>query len=140
MQALVLQPAAWSSFAPCRILHGMAGPYFREWRKKRGLTLEKLAERLASLEDPLIPQSVGSLSRVEKGQQPYNQRIVEALSYIYQCEPEELIGVNPQHRDELDELMSRLRGKSEFERARIARLINAIDAAEIPEERKSDVA
>lgn len=119
----------------------MAGPFFREWRKKRELTLEQVADRLAVMEDPLIPQSVGSLSRVEKGQQPYNQRIVEALAKVYGCEPDELLGVNPKQRDDLDELFSSLRGKSEIERARIARLIRALDeTVEIPDERNANTA
>lgn len=116
----------------------MAGPFFRQWRKKRELTLEQVADRLAVMDDPLIPQSVGSLSRVEKGLQPYNQRIVEALAQVYDCAPAELLGVDPFQRDELDELMSRLRGRSEHERARIARLVTAIEGVEVPEERKSE--
>lgn len=123
----------------------MAGTFFKQWRKYRGFTLEQVAGRLSDMDDPLIPSSVGSLSRLEAGLQPYNQRIVEALASegIYNCDPDDLIGVDPFARDELDELLAGFKGKSEIERARIARFLKALEATEMPDsapvERKEDV-
>ena len=117
----------------------MAGPFFRQWRKYRRLTLEQVAGRLADMDDPLIPSSVGSLSRLDAGLQPYNQRIVEALASeeVYDCDPDDLIGVDPFARDELDELLAGFKGKSEIERARIARFLRAREVTDaIPAERK----
>lgn len=52
--------------------------YLREWRKKSGLTQKQVADWLSSLDDPLLPQTEASLSRIETQQQPYSQRILEA--------------------------------------------------------------
>jgi transcriptional regulator with XRE-family HTH domain len=46
--------------------------FFREWREYRGLTQEQLAGRLET--------SVASISRIEKGTQPYTQDVLEALA------------------------------------------------------------
>lgn len=86
----------------------MAGPYFKQWRKHRHLTQEQVIERLASLDDPLIPQTAASLSRVENGKQPYTQRIVEALADVYQCEPDHIIGRDPTKEGEVIDLWARL--------------------------------
>lgn len=53
---------------PRRIANGRKKlPHFiRQWRKHRGLSQEKLAERLG--------MSAANLSRVESGKQPYTQQ------------------------------------------------------------------
>lgn len=76
-------------------MRGMAGPYFRDWRKYRNLTQEQVADRLSVLDDPRLPATTSSLSRIENGKQEYTRRIVEALAEVYQCEPHELLGHNP---------------------------------------------
>lgn len=73
----------------------MAGPYLKQWRKHRELTQEQVVDRLAALDDPLIPQTTASLSRLENGKQPYTQRSLEALAEVYQCEPGELFEMPP---------------------------------------------
>lgn len=86
----------------------MAGPYFKEWRKYRHLTQEQVIDRLAAMEDPLIPQTTASLSRLENGKQPYTQRSLEALAEVYQCEPEQLLGRDPYKEGEVIDMWSRL--------------------------------
>ena len=86
----------------------MAGPYLKEWRKHRQLTQDQVVDRLASLDDPLLPTTAASLSRLENGKQPYGQRILEALAEIYQCEPDHLIGRDPTKEGEVIDLWSRL--------------------------------
>ena len=103
-----LHRVAWMPYAPCRKIHGMAGPYFKEWRKHRHYTQEQVVMRLESLDDEHIPRTAASLSRLENGKQPYTQRIVEALADIYQCEPEHLIGRNPEKAGEVIDLWQRL--------------------------------
>ena len=51
--------------------------YIREWRQMRGLSLEALAERVG---DRIGSMTHASLSRIERGLQPYSQPILEALS------------------------------------------------------------
>ena len=75
--------------------------YLREWRDHRGLTQGQVVDRLASLDDPLLPQTGASLSRLENGKQPYSERILQALADIYSCEPWELIGRNPTKEGEV---------------------------------------
>ncbi len=73
----------------------MARTYFKEWRKHRGYTQEFVVGRLVEMSDPLLPATSASLSRIENGHQPYNQRIVEALAEIYNCDPDHLIRLAP---------------------------------------------
>ena len=69
--------------------------YLREWRKHLGLTQGQVVDRLAALEDPNLPTTEASLSRLENGRQPYSERVIEALAFIYGTEPWEMIGRNP---------------------------------------------
>lgn len=62
--------------------------FFREWREFRGLTQEQLAGRLET--------SVASISRIEKGTQPYTQDVLEALAEALMTDPASLIMRNPQ--------------------------------------------
>lgn len=117
----------------------MAGRFFKQWRKYRGLTLEQVAGRLLALDDPQVPTTPASLSRIETGKQGFTERSLEALANVYDCESADLIRVDPFKRDELDEAMKKLTGADEFTRRRVARLLEALEAerAEIPEaERK----
>lgn len=86
----------------------MSGPYLKQWRKHRGLTQEQVVDRLALFDDPLLPQTAASLSRLENGKQPYGQRILEALADIYECEPDHLIGRDPSKEGEVIDLWTRL--------------------------------
>jgi transcriptional regulator with XRE-family HTH domain len=51
--------------------------HIRAWRKKRGLSLEFLAVRVGKRVGHMTH---ASLSRIERGLQPYSQPIIEALS------------------------------------------------------------
>ena len=61
--------------------------FVREWRKKRGLTLEQCAERAG--------MSKGNLSNIETGKTGYNQATLEALAGALQCDPVDLLIRNP---------------------------------------------
>lgn len=71
---------------------GYKKTFIREWRNHRGLTLERLAERLGGF-------TAGSLSRIERGLQPYNQGLLEALGVALNCEPADLLAKNPASSD-----------------------------------------
>jgi transcriptional regulator with XRE-family HTH domain len=120
----------------------MAGPFFREWRKKRGYTLEELAGRLALFDDPQIPKTAASLSRLENGIQPYGQPIIDALAAVYEIEPFELIGINPAARDDLGAAMGMLGKMDEVSRRRTLKLIELklIEAMEDQAASESDPA
>jgi transcriptional regulator with XRE-family HTH domain len=61
--------------------------YFRQWRQFRGLSLERAGAR--------IGMTHGNLSRIERGLQPYDQRILEAMADAYQCEVPDLLIRDP---------------------------------------------
>lgn len=67
----------------------------RAWRKFRGLSLDRLAERMTDAttgESLLTPTSI---SRIERGLQPYSQETLEALSDALGCSPADLLVRNP---------------------------------------------
>lgn len=51
--------------------------FIREWREKKGLTLEALAERVG---EKIGGMTHASLSRIERGLQPYSEPILEAIA------------------------------------------------------------
>lgn len=61
--------------------------FIREWRAHRGLTMDRLADRLDI--------SKATLSRIESGKQPYTQDTLEALADALSCEPADLIMRDP---------------------------------------------
>lgn len=86
----------------------MAASYLKEWRKHRHLTQDQVVDRLAAFDDPLLPTTAASLSRIENGKQIYTQRTLEALADIYNCEPHELLGRNPFKEGQVIDLLARL--------------------------------
>lgn len=64
----------------CDPLQGQA-PYrptfIRQWRKAKSMTLETLAERVSK---KIGGMTHASLSRIERGLQPYSQPILEAIA------------------------------------------------------------
>lgn len=79
------------------------GHFLLEWRKFRSLSQEKVSERLAALSEqrPQIPGverigiTRGNLSRIERGEVPYSQPLLELLAEIYQTDAASLIMRNP---------------------------------------------
>lgn len=65
----------------------MARHFLRAWRKKRGRTLEAVAEYLH--------MSHSQLSRIERHKQPYNQELLEALAELYMCDVVDLLIRDP---------------------------------------------
>ena len=51
--------------------------YIRAWRQTKGLSLELLAERVG---ERIGSMTHASLSRIERGLQPYSQPILEAIA------------------------------------------------------------
>jgi transcriptional regulator with XRE-family HTH domain len=67
--------------------------YFRQWRKKRGYTLEEAAERAG--------MTPGNLSAMERGAQGYTQDGLESLAEAYGVPPGWLTDANPDNMDSL---------------------------------------
>jgi transcriptional regulator with XRE-family HTH domain len=111
----------------------MAKPYFKEWRAHRELTQEQVIGRLLALDDPMLPTTAASLSRLENGKQIYTQRSLEALADIYQVDPDDLLRPPPP-KGEGDTLHSYVRQLDEVGRRRALALLRAMDAAAAAEE------
>jgi len=93
--------------------------YLRAWREAKGLTLEAVAERVGILgaerrdaaDDPLSsPKKFthASLSRIERGLQPYSQPLLEILAHIYMTDPGSLIMRDPSDPEGLWSIWDRL--------------------------------
>lgn len=65
--------------------------FVKEWRNYRGLTQEQLAER--------VGMSKGNISQLEQGVQGYSQEGLEAIAEALQCDPGQLLNVDPSRDD-----------------------------------------
>jgi DNA-binding Xre family transcriptional regulator len=61
--------------------------FLKEWRKYRRLTQEQLAER--------VGWGVSNVSQLEAGRQGYSQEGLERLADALQCDPGQLLNVDP---------------------------------------------
>jgi transcriptional regulator with XRE-family HTH domain len=61
--------------------------FLKQWREYRDLTQEQLAER--------VGWSVGNVSQLERGLQGYSQEGLEALADALNCDPGQLLTVDP---------------------------------------------
>lgn len=61
--------------------------FLRQYREKKGLTLEQLADRVGTTH--------ATLSRIERGLQPYSQPMLEALAEELDTDPASLIMRDP---------------------------------------------
>ncbi|WP_412545791.1 helix-turn-helix domain-containing protein [Maricaulis sp. MIT060901] len=62
--------------------------FIREWRKHRERSQEWLADAIGI--------TTASLSRIENGKQPYNQRQLEQIAEALECTPADLLSVEPE--------------------------------------------
>lgn len=80
---------------PPRVTHKtreLRPTYIRDWRKHRGLSQDKLVERVR---EKLLTFSKSTLSGIERSERPYTQPILEAIAWALGCEPEDLIMRRP---------------------------------------------
>lgn len=61
--------------------------YLKEWREAKGVGQQEAATAIAL--------SRTMLSKIENGENPYQQQYVEGLARLYRCSPAELIGTDP---------------------------------------------
>ena len=64
--------------------------FIRQWRVKRGLSLDALVSRIG--EDEL---TASSLSRIERGLQPYTQDLMEACADALDCSVADILARRP---------------------------------------------
>lgn len=66
--------------------------YIRAWRANRGHSLDDMVGRLAAIG---VDTTGASLSRIERGIQPYNQDMLEAIAAALDVEAWQLLKDNP---------------------------------------------
>jgi len=71
--------------------------FLRQWREHRHLTLEKAASRIGEITAESL--SYSQLSRIERGEQPYSQAILEAAADAYGTDPASILMRNPKDPD-----------------------------------------
>lgn len=96
--------------------------HIRAWRKHRGLTLERLAER--------IGVTHGAIAQLERGEVNYTQPMLEALADALSCTPADLVG-RPPDKDfgpsvRYERLLAILEGASPEEQRRIEDIAQVI--------------
>lgn len=87
--------------------------FLREWRKHHGLSIDALIDRIkANVEDRVLAEgeegdmkrlglSQPNISRIERGDIPYNQTILELIAEVYGVDAASLIIRNPTDPDGL---------------------------------------
>lgn len=83
--------------------------YIRHWREHRRLTQDQVVARMEKEPggDSIISKM--SLSRIERGEQPYSEEVLNALSHALGADPWELISVNPAMDGQVIDLMRFIR-------------------------------
>jgi len=96
--------------------------FIREWRKYRGLSLRRLAERMETEPGELLT-SHANIQRIEKYEQPYTQEILEALAEALEVAPTDLLSVDPSKNGEVVDLLRLINDKN---RAQAVRVLKAL--------------
>ena len=89
----------------------MRRTFLKEWREKAMLTQERAAERL--------DMDRSNLSRVERGLVPYTQALLEAAAVAYDCNPWDLLNVNPLKDGDVVDLTRIIKNATPEQRAEI---------------------
>lgn len=100
--------------------------YIREWREYRGLSLRRLADRL-ELNGPDETISHASIGRIENGQQPYSQPVLEAIATALNVSVTDLLGVDPMKEGEVVDLMRMINDKNRAQAIRVLRALTGTD-------------
>jgi transcriptional regulator with XRE-family HTH domain len=92
--------------------------FLREWRDYVGLTQEQAADRIG------ITQS--QLSRIERGDSPYNQDFLEKASEAYNCDPADLLMRDPSRADAMWSITDQLKVATPEQREDVRRVVDAL--------------
>lgn len=100
--------------------------YIEQWRKKRGLSLRRLAERLEDSPGGDLMLSHTSIGRIEKGQQPYSQPTLEAIAAALGVPAWMLLEVNPDKDGDVIDITLRLNKAPPELRDQAISILNAL--------------
>lgn len=100
--------------------------FIREWREYRGLSLRRLADRM-EIDGPNETISHASIGRIEKGEQPYSQPIIEALAHALNCSVTDLLSVDPTKEGEVVDLMRLINDRNRDQAIRVLKALTGTD-------------
>lgn len=100
--------------------------FIKEWREFRGLSLRRLADRM-EINGPNDTISHASLGRIENGDQPYSQPILEALALALSCSVTDLLGVDPTKEGDVVDLVRLINDKNRDQAIRVLRALTGTD-------------
>ena len=100
--------------------------FIKEWRAKRGLSLRRLADRLELTPGGDLMLSHTSIGRIEKGQQPYSQPILEAIAEALGVSVWMLLEVNPDKDGDVIDVTLRLKKAPPELRQQVLGVIEAL--------------
>lgn len=92
--------------------------YVKEWRKKRDLTQERLAER--------IERSRGLISQYESGETELSEDAIYALADAFNIDPGDILNVNPDKEGILVDITDALRGKDPAVQAEVLGFVRGL--------------
>lgn len=96
--------------------------FIREWRKFRGLSLRRLAERMETEPGELLT-SHANIQRIEKYEQPYTQEILEAIAEALEVTPIDLLAVDPTKNGEVVDLLRLINDKNRDQAVRVLKAL-----------------
>jgi len=89
--------------------------FIRQWREYRGLTLEQLAARVGTTH--------ATISRIERGKQPYSQPLLEAIADALGTDPASLLMRNPRDPEGMWSIWDRAKAAQRVQITAIAETI-----------------
>lgn len=92
--------------------------FLRQWREYRDRSQDSVAETLE------IDRS--TISRVERGESPYDQDLLERLALIYGCEAHDMLSINPLAPDAPRLVYSKVRAASPEKQREILAVVEAM--------------
>jgi transcriptional regulator with XRE-family HTH domain len=128
----------------CAILHGMTvkrtatgdtprfrAPFLRPWREHFGWSQEHVVEQIERVTGGGYTLTAVSLGRIERGHQPYNQELMEALEKVFALPAAVLLFRDPAEPDADWDMWESL---TPAERATVQRVIRAVRLPPTPSE------
>lgn len=92
--------------------------FLHEWRKHRGKTQDQVAAA--------VGVSKVHVSNIERGQRQYTQELLEAFADYLQCEPWQILNVDPTTMDASWSIWETVRDMSPADRERASAVIRAL--------------
>ena len=92
--------------------------FLKEWRVYRGMTQEQLAEE--------IQTTHVTISRMERGERPYNQPFLEACAEALDCTPGQIIDGPPIKNHKLDHTINKIKKLDDTQLAKLDTMIDLI--------------